>query len=127
MRAFLHDRAAATPLPCHRAEGLGASMTLHLSVFVLLSGMPLSPRGGPGPTLAVTFVSQSELASNEASTTDAAAPPITETPAEGPDAGGTITEFPLALDDFAFDVAKVEDAPDLFPFLTDPLTFLDET
>ena len=126
MRAFLLQHATPGTIPCHRAEGLGASLTLHLAFALLLASVPPSPGGGPAPTLAVTFVSESELASSAAPASEGGAPPIVETPAGGPDAGGTIAEFPLSLPDFAFDISKVSEADDLFPFLTDPLTFLDE-
>lgn len=126
MRAFLLQHATPDTIPCHRAEGLGASLTLHLAVALALVNMPPSPTGGTAPTLAVTFVSESELASNAAPASEDAAPPIAETPATGPDAGGTITGVPLSLPDFAFDISKVGEAEDLFPFLTDPLIFLDE-
>ena len=100
MRAFLLDHATASPLPSHRTEGLGASLTLHVSVLVLMAGPPPAATGTRAPAVAVTFVEDAPVALNE---------PI----------DGDVSEFP-------FDVAKVANAANLFPFLTDPLLFLDE-
>ena len=126
MRVFLLDHAAALPLPSHRAEGLGASMTLHLSVFALLVSAPGNPAGGVPSRLAVTFVAETPGTSGD--TTQGEAPPraAEETPADGPASSGAITDFALALPDFQFDITKVGRAANLFPFLTDPLLFLDD-
>lgn len=100
MRTFLLDHATAAPLPCHRTGGLGASLTLHLSVLLLMGAPAPAPAGTGTPALAVTFVEESPLAQNE---------PI----------DGDVPEFP-------FDVTKVANAANLFPFLTDPMLFLEE-
>lgn len=100
VRTFLLDHATASPLPGHRAEGLGASLTVHLSVLALLAGPPPSPGGRSSPELAVTVLETVPLALND---------PI----------HGDLAQFP-------FDVARVANATNLFPFLTDPLLFLDE-
>ena len=125
MRAFLLSHATSTPLPCHRAEGLGASLTLHLSLFAALASAPVDPVTRRPPTLAVTFVSQVPLAVSEPTTTMTTAPTRSDPPAPGL-ADGTISEPALALPDFEFDVTKIAAAERLFPFLIDTLPFLDE-
>lgn len=127
MRAFLLDHATALAIPCHRTEGLGASLTLHVAVFALLAGGPLQPGTGPAPMLALTYVAQIPAA-DDAPTSQSASPdpPIAETPVEGPAPDGTIAELALSLPDFDADVTKIANAEDLFPFLTHPLLFLDD-
>ena len=128
MRAFLLDHATAPVIPCHRAEGLGASLTLHLAVFVLLAGAPIQPATGPAPTLAITYIAEIPADENAATAETASpAPEIEETPAEGPAPDGEIADLALALPAFDADITKIARAEDLFPFLTHPLRFLDET
>jgi hypothetical protein len=127
MRAFLLDHATALGIPCHRFEGLGASLTLHLTVCAMLAGSPLEPAGRTAPTLAVTYVTEDALAQADTAADTAAVPAeIEETPAEGPASDGAIPGLALALPEFDFDITKVGRAGDLFPFLSDPLVFLDE-
>jgi hypothetical protein len=76
--------------------------------------------------MAVALVAGVPGASSDSTESEAPPSVAEETPAEGPASRGSITDFALALPDFQFDITKVGSATNLFPFLTDPLLFLDE-
>jgi hypothetical protein len=127
MRAFLLDHAAAPAIPCHRTEGLGASLTLHATVLALLAATPMQPATGPAPTLAVAYIAEVPAADDAApGEATAPVPNIEEAPAQELPADRSISDLALDLPAFDADVGKIAGAEDLFPFLANPLLFLDE-
>ena len=124
MRAFLLDHATALPIPCHPAEGFGASLTLHVSLLLLLAAPASAPEISPSRG-AVTFVT--DVPPGMVEQADPSDPPaVSEIPVEGPASPRSISDFAVVLPDFEFDISKVGNSTELFPFLTDRLAFLDE-
>lgn len=113
--------AAWRGLPCHRAEGLGASGVLHVATLTLLATLPASPP--PAAGLILTQVSADDLAApdaDRAETGDGAASGAIA----GADAAGDET---VRVDGLELEIAHIRRQRDvLFPFVTRPLNFLDE-
>ena len=110
-------------LPCHRAEGLAASVTIHVAAFALLTAVPPgAPIVADSGDVAVTYVA----ALPEASASEAAAQaaPLVEESEPPPD---FLEIDGLDLDGIEVDIEKIRRQRDtLFPFVTVRLSFLDE-
>jgi hypothetical protein len=108
--------AAWDALPCHRTEGLAASVAIHSAVLALLTSIPAAP-SEVQPALAVITVEKTPGPGD-----DGTAEEIEE--AQAPEAADTPG---LHLPAITVDIEKISRQSDaLFPFVTTPLPFLDE-
>jgi hypothetical protein len=110
-------------LPCHRAEGLAASVTIHVAVLALLTAVPPgTPIVADSGDVAVTAVAALPDASTSDTTTEADS--LVEEAEPPPD---FLEIDGLDLDGIEVDIEKIRRQRDtLFPFVTARLPFLDE-
>lgn len=113
-------------LPCHRGEGLAASAALHVAVFTLLPVLAAAPPVDGGPALVIADVAPDELAAPPQD--DFAAGIATDASIEEAEADQTFAGAShLQVDGLDFDIEKIRrQRGTLFPFLTTPLSFLDD-
>ena len=111
--------ASRDALPCHRTEGLAASVTIHVAALALIAAVPATP-SAVEPTLALITVENAAVSTEPAGTATGEA--IEEAPA--PDVADTPG---LQLPSVEIDIEKIRRQRDaLFPFVTTDLPFLDE-
>ncbi len=114
--------ASRDALPTHRAEGLAASLTIHVALLTFLSSVPADAPRMAGGEIVVTQVS-AEPAGLPPATSDPSAAAVEEdrAPAEFPDAAA------VDVGGIAIDIGKIRRHRDvLFPFLTAALPLIDE-
>lgn len=123
----MHLFTAPQPgLPCHRAEGLGASAALHVAAFLFFAALPppalIAPRT---PALILTQVSEDSLVTSPPP--EAAPLPDTDTGGDGdPGVEDGTTAPSVEVGGHEFDIGKIRRQRDaLFPFVTAPLPFVD--
>jgi hypothetical protein len=110
-------------LPCHRTEGLTASVFLHLIAFVLAATLPATPTS---PALTLTYVTEDVLSDPSSYDVDASAAP--EEPFVESGFEDTAQPVPpLEIAGFEFDIEKIRRRRNaIFPFLTASFSFLDD-
>ena len=109
-------------LPSHRAEGLAASVTIHLAVIALLTAVPPGTPAVARSGIQVTYLAASPAAGTSETGAESDLPvEEAEPPPEFVETDG------LDLDGIEVDIEKIRrHREELFPFVTGRLPFLDE-
>lgn len=115
-------------LPSHRAQGLSASATIHVTVFAFLVSISNTPQTSPATGSALAGITIETIDGDfDTTRNDTLIPERRGTGADISDAPGLEDDGGLLVDGLNVDIGKISRQREaLFPFVTAALPFLDD-